>query len=258
MPLDPSTVPATLDGLQVLARSHAWRHVVELSSRVADSRADCPISLGTKLRLEGLFRLKMFDDLSFEATNLLSAEKTRNLRDFDFDELIRSNNDMNGMRLLISEVKAMTGNGEDAFQDMFQLRDELEKQNAFDPMTSAVSPSLWWTWRVTSSIINAAIRQRIWRLAFGELLGFLTSLRTKHESMVKALHSSSSKESMKGFQRVEIVILCRLSRILLQVKITLNLAKLLIVSVWLELTEVAIEIWCQVMEIPFNSHRLEL
>lgn len=225
MPLDPSTVPATLDGLQVLARSHAWRHVVELSSRVADSRADCPISLGTKLRLEGLFRLKMFDDLSFEATNLLSALRTRSLRDVDSDEAVRSSNNINAMRLLISEVKTMTGNGEDAFQDMFQLRDELEKQTALDPL-SAVSPSLWWTWRVTSSIINAAIRQRLWRMALGELLGFLTSLRTKHKSMADALYSSSSKESVKGFRRVEIIVLCRLSRILLQV-IDICLAKLL-------------------------------
>lgn len=224
MPLDPSTVPATLDGLQVLARSHAWRHVVELSSRVADSRADCPISLGTKLRLEGLFRLKMFDDLSFEATNLLSALRTRILRDVDSDEAVRSSNNINAMRLLISEVKTMTGNGEDAFQDMFQLRDELEKQTALDPL-SAVSPSLWWTWRVTSSIINAAIRQRLWRMALGELLGFLTSLRTKHKSMADALYSSSSKESVKGFRRVEIIVLCRLSRILLQV-IDICLAKL--------------------------------
>lgn len=225
MPLDPSTVPATLDGLQVLARSHAWRHVVELSSRVADSRADCPFSLGTKLRLEGLFRLKMFDDLSFEATNLLSALRTRILRDVDSDEAVRSSNNINAMRLLISEVKTMTGNGEDAFQDMFQLRDELEKQTALDPL-SAVSPSLWWTWRVTSSIINAAIRQRLWRMALGELLGFLTSLRTKHKSMADALYSSSSKESVKGFRRVEIIVLCRLSRILLQV-IDICLAKLL-------------------------------
>ena len=225
MPLDPSTVPATLDGLQVLARSHAWRHVVELSSRVADSRADCPISLGTKLRLEGLFRLKMFDDLSFEATNLLSALRTRILRDVDSDEAVRSSNNINAMRLLISEVKTMTGNGEDAFQDMFQLRDELEKQTALDPL-SAVSPSLWWTWRVTSSIINAAIRQRLWRMALGELLGFLSSLRTKHKSMADALYSSSSKESVKGFRRVEIIVLCRLSRILLQV-IDICLAKLL-------------------------------
>ena len=224
MPLDPSTVPATLDGLQVLARSHAWRHVVELSSRVADSRADCPFSLGTKLRLEGLFRLKMFDDLSFEATNLLSALRTRILRDVDSDEAVRSSNNINAMRLLISEVKTMTGNGEDAFQDMFQLRDELEKQTALDPL-SAVSPSLWWTWRVTSSIINAAIRQRLWRMALGELLGFLTSLRTKHKSMADTLYSSSSKESMKGFRRVEIIVLCRLSRILLQV-IDICLAKL--------------------------------
>jgi hypothetical protein len=220
MPLDPSTVPATLDGLQVLARSHAWRHVVELSSRVADSRADCPLSLGTKLRLEGLFRLKMFDDLSFEATNLLSAERTRILRDVDTDETVRSSNNINAMRLLISEVKTMTGNGEDAFQDMFQLRNELEKQTAMDPLSSAVSSSLWWTWRVTSSIINAAIMQRLWRMALGELLGFLASLRTKHKSMADALHSSSSKESVQGFRRAEIIILCRLSRILLQVIIS--------------------------------------
>lgn len=217
MPLDPSAIPATLDGLQVLARSHAWRHVVELSSRVNDSRATCQLSLGTKLRLEGLFRLKMFDDLSFEATNLLSAERAKILLDGDLDEAMRSSNNINAMRLLISEVKTMTGNGEDAFQEMYQFRDELQKLSTLDISSSAVSLSVWWTWRVTSSIINAAIRQRLWRMALAELLGLLTSLRTKHKSMVSTLNSSSTKESVKGFRRVEIIILCRMSRILLQV-----------------------------------------
>jgi hypothetical protein len=59
------------------------------------------------------------------------------------------------------------GNGEDAFQQLYQFRHELEGQikddNESISTNSYLDGSYWWKSRVTSSIINAAVRQRLWR-----------------------------------------------------------------------------------------------
>ena len=216
-PLDPSAVPVNLNGLQILARSFAWKHVIELSNRVSDSNAESEISLATKLRLEGLFRLKMFDDLSSETSMLLSSLKNRLMLETDIVESLQTRNSVYAMQLLLSETKAMTGNGEDAFQDLYQLRQEIDQQSDDCTEISQLSPSKWWSWRVTSIIVNAAIRQRLWRLALAELRGLLNSMRAWHKTILTSNSSSSSKELSGSFAKVEIVVLCRLTRVLLQV-----------------------------------------
>lgn len=68
-------------GVQLFARAHAWEHVVNASSKLITP--DQPghgggvMSLVMKLRLEGLFKMKMFDELLFEASKILSAEEAR-------------------------------------------------------------------------------------------------------------------------------------------------------------------------------------
>ena len=153
---------------------------MELSSRVIDSNTSSSISIASKLRLEGLFRLKMFDDLSFEAGNILAAERIKLLLLSTDGERIQNQNRVYAMQLLLAEVKAMTGNGEDAFQELFQLRHELSEQMFSVPTSTSLSPFEWWSWRVTSSIVNTAIRQRLWRIALGELTGLIKSLRERH------------------------------------------------------------------------------
>ena len=197
---------------------------MELSSRVIDSNTSSSISIASKLRLEGLFRLKMFDDLSFEAGNILAAERIKLVLLSTDGERIQNQNRVYAMQLLLAEVKAMTGNGEDAFQELFQLRHELSEQMSSVPTSTSLSPFEWWSWRVTSSIVNTAIRQRLWRIALGELTGLIKSLRERHRFNVSLGESSSSaegpsvtKEYMLSFRRIEIIVLCRLSRILLQV-----------------------------------------
>lgn len=217
LPVNPSAVPADLNGLQTLARSSAWKHVVELASKLNDSSNEATISLPTKLRLEGLFRLKMFDDLAFETVNILSAERMKLLRQNDGVEALRNSNNIYAMQLLLSEVKAMTGNSDDAFQDLCELRKELEEEIMTTPSPVSISSHQWWLWRVTSSIINTAIRQRLWRMAVAELTGLLDSMRTKFEE-ITSLDISSSSTFIESFRRVEVIILCHLSRILLQVE----------------------------------------
>ena len=121
-------MPANLNGLQILARSSAWRHVIELSDRVIEANEATTISVATRLRLEGLFRLKMFDDLSHEAGQILAAERLKRPQHQPAEDLIQNMNKIYAMQLLLAEVKAMTGNGEDAFHELFQLREELMKR----------------------------------------------------------------------------------------------------------------------------------
>lgn len=224
-PLDLSSVPADINGLQILARSHAWRHLIELSSKVISGSTGSTAIAATRLRIEGLFRLKMFDELTFEAGNTLSAEKTKLLRNLTPEEMIQNKNKVYAMQLLLAEIKAMTGNGEDALQELYQLRKELHDQIPSEHTSSSLSQPEWWSWRVTSSIVNTAIRQRLWRTALGELTAFIKSLRDRHNFNLQMSQTSSSsdfsvsEESLFSFRRLEISVLCRLSRILLQVQL---------------------------------------
>ena len=221
-------MPANLNGLQILARSSAWRHVIELSDRVIEANEATTISVATRLRLEGLFRLKMFDDLSHEAGQILAAERLKRLQHQPAEDLIQNMNKIYAMQLLLAEVKAMTGNGEDAFHELFQLREELDVTITGSHASPFLTPSEWWSWRITSCIINTAIRQRLWRIALSELIGLIKSLRSRHNfnmnmNMDEKISPSSSdlfalsNEPILSFRKLEIAVLCRISRILLQV-----------------------------------------
>lgn len=273
-PLDPGSVPATVAGLEILAKSSAWRHVIELSNKITDinnsstNNDESIISIKTRLRLEGLFRLKMFDELSYEVGSILTAERARlkekkerlqNQTSVKENE-VPNNNTVYAMELLLVEVAVMTGNGETGFQILHQLRQKLEEEmieltkmtintspsspslppsisspSPTTPATStsmSVSSSQWWSWRVSSSIINAAIRQRLWRIAVPELSDLLKSIK-KHYSFnslnVLNFINQNGQNNQNGglgsdyllsFQRVEIILMCRLARILLQVDIS--------------------------------------
>ena len=222
-------MPANLNGLQILARSSAWRHVIELSDRVIEANEATTISVATRLRLEGLFRLKMFDDLSHEAGQILAAERLKRPQHQPAEDLIQNMNKIYAMQLLLAEVKAMTGNGEDAFHELFQLREEMDVAITGSHTSPSLTPAEWWSWRITSCIINTAIRQRLWRIALSELIGLIKSLRSRHNfnmnmNMDEKISPSSSdlfalsNEPILSFRKLEIAVLCRISRILLQVR----------------------------------------
>jgi hypothetical protein len=108
-PMDTNAVPANAL-IQTFALSSAWKQVVDLSSKVNDTKTSSAISVTTRLRLEGLYRLKMFDDLSSEAGNVLVAERARFVvMQKDSEAYIQCSNTMYALRLLLAEVKAMTG-----------------------------------------------------------------------------------------------------------------------------------------------------
>jgi len=80
-PLDPRTVVPNPSGVQLFARAHAWEYVVSASSKLITNEqpgfSGGMLSLVMKLRLEGLFRMKMFDELITEASKILVSEETR-------------------------------------------------------------------------------------------------------------------------------------------------------------------------------------
>ena len=119
-------------GVQVFARAHAWEHVVHASSKLIT--ADQPgfnggiLSLVMKLRLEALFRTKMFDELILEATKILAAEESRLIQFFTNDEVTILECDLLiAMKLLLSEVKALMGRYEEALEQLYLLKTLLTK-----------------------------------------------------------------------------------------------------------------------------------
>eukprot|EP00596_Hydrurales_sp_CCMP1899_P005610 CAMPEP_0119036770 /NCGR_PEP_ID=MMETSP1177-20130426/4707_1 /TAXON_ID=2985 /ORGANISM="Ochromonas sp, Strain CCMP1899" /LENGTH=415 /DNA_ID=CAMNT_0006997107 /DNA_START=66 /DNA_END=1310 /DNA_ORIENTATION=- len=226
-PLDINAVPKNAL-VQTFALSSAWRQVADLSSKVDDTKTQTSsaISVTTRLRLEGLYRLKMFDDLSIEAGNVLATERARFAlmgMQTHSEAYVQCSNTMYALRLLLAEVKAMTGNGEDAFRQLYQLRHELDGQprdgNVSVTAESYLEGCFWWRSRVTSSIINAAVRQRLWRIAVAELKDLLDSFRDEHTRLLSLEESKGGEAEVctRQFHRVEIILLCRLSRLLLQI-----------------------------------------
>ena len=178
-PLDLNHVTADVAGLTLLAQHSAWKHVVEVSARMLTTPTADPAFV-MRLRLEGLFRVKMFDELTVLATDILAAEEAKGPA--------ADRGSVYGMRLLLAEIKTMTGQGEQSMQLLYMFRDELEQllaaqrggggggggsssssgssssgagsSSSSSSSSSGGGPALqWWVWRISGSIINAAVRQ---------------------------------------------------------------------------------------------------
>jgi len=237
-PMDVSSITFTVSGIQLFARSHAWRQVVESSNSLINKDqlglTGGVLTLVMKLRLEGLFRLKMFDELIVEASKILQTEENRlsEIVDthpsdpIDCDLLI-------AMKLLLCEIKALTGQSEEALEQLYILLHTLQSTN----LSYLISNALFWTWRVRSAIVNASTRQRQWRVALTELLAMATDISTclsecKQWKLDRKLDSQLDDELDKQisrlineFSKAYIVLLCRLSRAYLQIgNITASIA----------------------------------
>jgi hypothetical protein len=228
-PLDITTVPSTIAGLQTLARVNAWRHVVSLSDQLLASKDLSFGSEGTqfnivfRLRMTAYFRLKMFDELVQEASSVLLSEEQRistlqNLHsgNLSYDrpnQGVCNCDKLLALQLLLIEARAMTGRGEEALQQLFALRKWLCNDNLTNNF-QVNDEILWWKWRIQWSIINTLSKQRQWRQTIFELQTILRDVQWKRSQLSppdKTIHSLVSLLSS------EVLILCRLSRTLLQV-----------------------------------------
>mmetsp|Transcript_2947 Transcript_2947/g.3106 ORF Transcript_2947/g.3106 Transcript_2947/m.3106 type:complete len:619 (-) Transcript_2947:87-1943(-) len=267
VPLSPETVPQNLFGLNQLVQSSAWKHVVELSAKLLKESSVSSVSVEAslqdaidgpttgmtllqKLRWEGLFHMKLFDELNTEISRLL-AHETQLLRTELEDTLhehtvgsssqpidgiksqsvlqrgkrvlpmtIRRGNCL-AIELVHAEVKLMSGHGEDAVEQLYRIRVYLREYLAYsrnEEMVPAQSKEALdeivqiLLWRITGSIINALIRQRFWRRVVSELQDSLCILRSE----IRAIENDGSEVPL-NLLVCEITLLCRLSRTCLQI-----------------------------------------
>lgn len=87
MPLEPNIIPDNVSGMQMCAKVRAWKNVIVISSRVLQGTSGLELVLknnntsdrryvlssALQLRLEGLFRLKLFDELVEEINTTLTS-----------------------------------------------------------------------------------------------------------------------------------------------------------------------------------------
>lgn len=114
----------------MLVNAQAWNKVVTLSSKLCRNESpvvDNKINLCYQYRFEGLFRMKMYDDLLHETSGILSEEesKLRKLLHSQVStestmvstdctaELRAAYNITFSMRIFIVEVKLMTGRSQE-------------------------------------------------------------------------------------------------------------------------------------------------
>lgn len=176
-----------------------------------------------RLRMTAYFRLKMFDELVQEASSVLASEEqrissiqNRQSAGFSYDrpnQGVGNCDKLLALQLLLIEARAMTGRGEEALQQLFALRQWLCDDNSTDesPVNDEI---LWWKWRVQWSIINTLSKQRQWRQTIFELQTILRDVQWKRSQLV---HPAKTLHSLVSLLSSEVLILCRLSRTLLQV-----------------------------------------
>ena len=244
-PIDISTIPVSIGGIQTLAHLNAWKHVVDMSERLLHSKDSNINNEGTsfnlvfRLRMIAFFRLKMFDELVQEAGVIIAAEEQRvsNLmhqqqqqqqQQQSFSSQLSDGNGFDrpkqgicnsdkvlALKLLLIEARTMTGRGEEALQQLYAIRKWLSNEKSLLEWQSQINDEiLWWKWRIQWSIINTLAKQRQWRQTIFELQSILRDVQWKRSQ------GDSTKKTPLSFLSLlssEIIILCRLSRTLLQV-----------------------------------------
>lgn len=164
-----------------------------------------------RLRMTAFFRLKMFDEIFQEATAALTFEEQclgtgQSVYEHGVQDKILA------LQLLLIEARAMTGRGEEALQQLYSLRKWLCNNLPFHDVQLS-DEILWWKWRVQWSIINTLSKQRQWRQSIYELQSILRDVQWKRSHFILSAQSIHSHASLLSS---EILIHCRMSRILLQ------------------------------------------
>lgn len=179
MPLD-NYVPATSAGLEQVYRVGDWRSVVDISTKLMkdedfSSREKDELSTTLQYRFEGLFKMKMFDDLMLEVGRFLQAEgSTRDAT--SIDALSLRPNAMS-LSVLVCEVMSLTGRGGEAIEQLYKLRRILEISLSSKDSEASDLLFQWWYYKIWNQIVNVLLRQRQWHLALHELSRILSIIR---------------------------------------------------------------------------------
>ncbi len=215
-PINLSTIPHTLEGVIKLAKEHGWQYVVEFTSKIlleSPQLTDQERSHLSALRYEGLFRLKMYDEMSIEITqSFLDANLTLS----DSFPVVESMHQLDlfvSLQLLTLEVKLMSGHGQDALESLNKQFNWLENRlkNVDGSDSSLRCRETYWKWHTNCHIINNYIRCRNWKSAIRAMRDLTVELKTLID------HSNEEKEK-SDLVAAQIVLLCRSAKLLLQVK----------------------------------------
>jgi hypothetical protein len=185
-PLDLHHISEDFDGMKMLAKSGCWKEAVKLSGRLLSApESKTNVSAANKsllsplhqLRFEGLFKLKLYDDLAQEVSSILSfhnCEQAINVTVSDpvYDVVL-------SMKMLLIEIKMMTGHSQDALEQLYDMQRMLGGRYASQSTSShtdargELTPSLveqdsfeYWSFQIKLHVINAFLRLRQWKSAY--------------------------------------------------------------------------------------------
>lgn len=145
--------------------------------------------------------MKQYDELATEATSLLSKEESKMSSEGDSYQF--NYNITVSMRLLLNDVKIMTGRSEEALDQLLSMHKWL----ASLPHQSIVA---FWLWQVKCHVVNGYIRLRNWKAATLEMNQMLNELQGLVQTCADA-------EERSNLIKAQIVISTRLARLLFQV-----------------------------------------
>lgn len=229
-PLLVQDIPSNLSGLYTLKEICAWQAAADLSGKLLfeeESTMEGDLSKISCIRFEALFRMKKYDDLIVEVGNILNAEEKRmeaerSALGGDAHAAQPNYNLTISMRLLLYEMKMMTGRSQEALEKLFVLRESLaeslqstqsnEEDNSSNNNSNKTLISFW-LWQVRCHIVNAFIRQRNWKAAAVDLQHMLVELG----HLIQEAESSGATEEAASMTKAKVLLLLKLSRVLLQI-----------------------------------------
>ena len=163
------------------------------------------LSYVMRIRLEGLFRMKMFDELNREVSKILESEAERLVQakaQAQGKETGKSLDLTTALRLLLVEILSLTGRGEEALTQLHILKHWLQ--------TTAENVNVpYWLWKTSGLIVNCTIRLRNWRAAVQELTNMLSVINS-------TLPNRQNEKESGSVCKAQVVLLCRLARTMLQ------------------------------------------
>ena len=178
------------------------------------------------IRFEALFRMKLYDELTVEVGNVLNSEEKRveaekvqqqqaqvagEAPPSNVAFQTKSQQNLNltvSMRLLLYEVKMMTGRSQEALEKLLLLSKWLLDLEVADGTPTAVVS--FWLWQVRCHIVNAHIRLRNWKAAALDLQAMIVDLD-------RYMSNNDCADEKAALMKAKIILLLKTARVLLQV-----------------------------------------
>lgn len=192
---------ATSD-LESLVNVANWSAVMNVARTIFERCQiwDAEKDMALAYRCEALFRMRLYDDLISELGAILPIVEKQ--LEEKIDEVVVDR--VASLRLLLAEVKLLSGQSSDAFEAYADIESWLSE---LSPEMSTLAQ--FWSWHVSCHICNAHIRLRNWKSA----LRLLRSLFLRLE----VVDNETSPEEQADIASAQVILLCRIAKLLLQI-----------------------------------------